>query len=155
MSGLSKTGIWPMDTQHQRSIREILDSPGFVEFECKIPPGTCASCSSNCQPAKIQAVRSKILSDFDGLCLDCMDLSLPKIDGDVDRDYWEHDKNRIWDVDCRISHSQPTWYFSFMGRRAEMKAHQLKKNQNFQKKRADDHRLGGIRNRMQAFSLGL
>jgi len=54
-----------------------------------------------------------------------MDKSKPKT-GDIDQDYWDHDKERNWDYGCRIRHGQPTWYFSFMGRKADMKAHQQK-----------------------------
>ena len=124
-----------METQHQKSVHDILNSPGFLKFECTIRSDTCASCVHKCSPAKIRQTRSKILSDFDGLCLDCMDLSRPKGDKDIDMDYWHHDVNQKWDSTCRISHSQPTWYFSFMGRRAEMKIHQNKKNEAFQERR--------------------
>lgn len=45
-----------------------------------------------------------------------MDASKPKI-GDADEDYWRHEEDEKWDDGCRISHGQPTWYFSFMGRK--------------------------------------
>lgn len=41
--------------------------------------------------------------------------------GDIDEDYWRHDDKRQWDAGCRINHDQPTWYFSFMGRRSIMR----------------------------------
>jgi len=126
-----------METQHQKSIREILFSPGFIDFECKVAPGTCAACIHKCDPYKVEETRVKLLSDFHGLCLDCMELSRSKINENVDEDYWLHDEHRSWDRGCRISHGQPTWYFSFMGRRAEMKAHQIKKNEGFQMRRAE------------------
>jgi hypothetical protein len=52
-----------------------------------------------------------------------MDISKPKT-GDLDTDYWEHDRIRDWSRQCRIKHGQSTWYFSFMGRKAKMDAHQ-------------------------------
>ncbi|KAH7342973.1 hypothetical protein BKA65DRAFT_354532, partial [Rhexocercosporidium sp. MPI-PUGE-AT-0058] len=35
--GLSKTGIWPLHEHHKKSVQEVLDSPGFVTFQCEIP----------------------------------------------------------------------------------------------------------------------
>lgn len=49
-----------------------------------------------------------------------MDASKPKL-GDADEDYWRHSKLGVqWDLGCRVRHKQPTWYFSFLGRRAKM-----------------------------------
>ena len=49
-----------------------------------------------------------------------MDASKPKLGSD-DEDYWKHAKLDVpWDSGCRISHDQPTWYFSFLGRKAKM-----------------------------------
>jgi len=47
--------------------------------------------------------------------------------GDVDEDYWTHDLQKNWSDGCRIYHKQPTWYFSFMGRKTDMKNYQQKK----------------------------
>jgi len=50
--------------------------------------------------------------------LDCMTKS--KF-GDHDADYWHHaDRHVAWDSECRVNHDQPSWYFSFMGRRGKM-----------------------------------
>lgn len=56
---------------------------------------------------------------FDGLCLDCMDHTKNiRLKGDEDDDYWRHGwDRRKYDQKCRVSHGEPTWYFSFMGRR--------------------------------------
>ena len=52
--------------------------------------------------------------------LDCMNASDPKL-GDADEDYWHHSKLSVhWDAGCRIRHAQPSWYFSFLGRRHKM-----------------------------------
>ena len=126
--GLSKTGIWPLHSHHQKSVQQILDSPGFIKFDCKIPEGACSTCIIKIRSAAIEETRVKIETDFGGLCLDCMNKTNPKT-GDVDSDYWRHNERRDWSADCRISHRQPTWYFSFMGRKADMKAHQLKLKQ--------------------------
>ncbi|KAH8601720.1 hypothetical protein B0O99DRAFT_588906 [Bisporella sp. PMI_857] len=138
---LKKTGLWPMELLHKKSIEEILNSPGFLEFECTLPDAACTRCTSLCSPSYISSARAKIANDFDGLCLDCMDLSRPKVDGNADMDYWYHDTTRVWDRDCRISHKQPTWYFSFMGREQEMKLHRKKKNEAFQRRKLEHEAL--------------
>ena len=59
-----------------------------------------------------------------------MDASKPKLSSE-DEDYWKHTKLDIpWDAGCRISHDQPTWYFSFMGRKAKMMEWRKEKQQN-------------------------
>lgn len=47
-----------------------------------------------------------------------MDKTKP-VTADADMDYWEHDNLEESDFmgHCRVNHHQPTWYFSFMGRR--------------------------------------
>lgn len=60
--------------------------------------------------------------NFDGLCLDCMDASHLKTHS-LDDDYWEHDRLRTCDSDCRVTYSQPSWYFLHMGRPEGIKAH--------------------------------
>lgn len=65
----------------------------------------------------VQDGKVKTEKYFEGLCLDCMDAS--KAD-DEDRDYWSHGtpKEHEFVYGCRAKrHSQPTWYFSYMGRK--------------------------------------
>ncbi|PYH86447.1 hypothetical protein BO82DRAFT_397619 [Aspergillus uvarum CBS 121591] len=69
--------------------------------------------------AVVAGAAKRVEAYFDGLCLDCMDLTknLHK-GGDRDRDYWAYMRPRDrYDENCRIKHGEPTWYFSFMGRR--------------------------------------
>ena len=66
--------------------------------------------------------KSKALNDFDGLCLDCMDLSKPKSENS-DHDYWLHDTFEEWDKGCRIEHGSSTWWFSFLGRYERREKH--------------------------------
>ncbi|KAE8346303.1 hypothetical protein BDV24DRAFT_158547 [Aspergillus arachidicola] len=50
---------------------------------------------------------------FDGLCLDCM-----KITVKADKEYWDHASySERYDENCRITHGEPTHYFSLMARR--------------------------------------
>lgn len=44
-----------------------------------------------------------------------MDISNPRT-GDLDTDYWKHNRLKKWSDKCRIFHQRNTWYFSFMGR---------------------------------------
>lgn len=130
--GVSKTGIWPLYEHHKKSVQEILDSKGFVNFECKVPEGACFSCTTYCNPAVVAGVRRTVQEHFDGLCLDCMTRTKS---GSVDEDYWDHDKDKAWSRGCSISHDQPTWYFSFMGRKTDMERHQREKQLNWERSR--------------------
>jgi len=51
------------------------------------------------------------------MCLDCMDRSKP-LGETVGDEYEERNKcvDGRWDTQCRIKHSQPTWYISWLGR---------------------------------------
>ncbi|KAI1078483.1 hypothetical protein F5B20DRAFT_582399 [Whalleya microplaca] len=66
---------------------------------------------------KVHKLAGEIERKFDGLCLDCMHKFKT---GDEDCDYWEHARLRQYDHGCRFKHGQPTWYFSYMGRRETM-----------------------------------
>ncbi|KAI9649048.1 hypothetical protein NHQ30_001615 [Ciborinia camelliae] len=122
--GLSKTGIWPLESHQKKSVQEVLDS--FDKFVCEIPANTCLSCRQKLTPAFIEGgIRRTIQTHFEGLCLDCMYHSMPD---SVERfAYFENDENKVWDADCRIKHGQPSWYWSHMGKKSEMQAHQRKK----------------------------
>ncbi|QSZ30748.1 hypothetical protein DSL72_000306 [Monilinia vaccinii-corymbosi] len=114
--GLSKTGIWPLETHHKKNVQEILDS--FDKFVCVIATNTCLSCRSKLSPSAIENVRISIQAQFGGLCLDCMDHSMP--DSEERFAYFAHDIGKRWDTDCRITHGQPSWYWSHMGQRPDI-----------------------------------
>lgn len=77
----------------------------------------CYYCNTSWDAIVLRAAKT-VAEYFDGLCLDCMDISKDlRSYGDRDADYWEHNELEMWDTDCRIRHGEPTWYFSFMGRR--------------------------------------
>lgn len=65
-------------------------------------------------------VRRQVDEYFDGLCLDCMDRSKAKAQTH-DTGYWLYDDMQWgeWSRHCRSNHGQPTWYFSFLGRRED------------------------------------
>lgn len=120
--GLSKTGIWPLESHMKKAAQTLLDT--FGDFECETPDDACRECRSRLQDASIQRTRENVQNSFDGLCLDCMDNSKPKDGKNADNTYWQHDVLRQWSRGCRVEHDQPTWYWSFMGRRTQMQAHQ-------------------------------
>ncbi|GIC86439.1 uncharacterized protein Aud_002811 [Aspergillus udagawae] len=78
----------------------------------------CSVCWLDGHTIVRQAVR-RVSSYFDGLCLDCMDRTKDlRVKGNTDQDYWFHNEwKESYDSNCRISHGEPTWYFSFMGRK--------------------------------------
>lgn len=125
---LSKTGLWPIHDQHKKSILDIINSPGFINFKCEIADGTCNICKLRLLSTDISSIlRTELISYFNGLCLDCMKLTKT---GDVHQDYWEHDIHQEWGTYCRVSHEQPTWYFSFMGRKTDMMRHKEAKRRH-------------------------
>lgn len=111
--------VWPLERTMQRSsMTTIIERLNNFSFEAK--KSACHSCRSDYKKIVVDA-QSKTRSYFDGLCLDCMDITKP-VTGDADMDYWQHNTLRESDLmhHCRITRHQPTWYFSFMGRRDVM-----------------------------------
>ena len=97
----------------------ILDRLGKFSYEAKK-----LACSRNCRKdykRTVNDAHDKTKTYFDGLCLDCMNQSNP-VTGNADTDYWKHNSLKVSDFarSCRTKHQQPTWYFSFMGRRDAM-----------------------------------
>ncbi|KAI4198733.1 MAG: hypothetical protein LQ348_001981 [Seirophora lacunosa] len=110
--------VWPLETVFLRkSIDQILANLARFSFEA--PAKACVTCRQNYKGI-VAEVASSVRNYFDGLCLDCLDSSKPK-KGDVAMDYWRHDKLKEWEIvkGCRFIHRQPTWYFSFNGRRED------------------------------------
>ena len=96
---------------------ELLQRLNKFNFEPK--SSACGTCR---QDYRVKVTRTVDYVDdyFDGLCLDCLDRSKPKL-GDADMDYWRHNdvKENEWVTGCRFRHKQPTWYFSFNGRKED------------------------------------
>ncbi|THV51991.1 hypothetical protein BGAL_0092g00040 [Botrytis galanthina] len=137
VTAITKTGIWPLQACWKKSVQDILNSPGLKKFSPKVPKGSCRKCITLLQTKSAQKIATKVQFAFHGLCLDCMDASkvTTRTNGNPrranededgagmstsDQAYWEHDRMGEWSLDCRISHGQPTWYFSFMGRPSAM-----------------------------------
>jgi hypothetical protein len=84
------------------------------DFKWEDLPNVCEICNKDPTNA-VRHTQGKLKSEFDGLCLDCMDKHKSKT-GDQHSDYWLHNRIQDWDKGCRIKHGQCTWYYSFMGR---------------------------------------
>jgi hypothetical protein len=78
----------------------------------------CSMCWLDGKGIVEKAIR-RVSEYFDGLCLDCMvRTKAVMLDHNTDQDYWFHHRwEESYDRDCRIAHGEPTWYFSFMGRK--------------------------------------
>ncbi|KAH9906128.1 hypothetical protein F4778DRAFT_801419, partial [Xylariomycetidae sp. FL2044] len=112
-----------------------LSSSGETAGESRYTSGMCSNCESSGVTSRARErtergvhgavsailhgglIRERKRDAFDGLCLGCFQKF--KF-GDPDSDYWKHAKNRRWDTGCGVYHGQPSWYFSFFGRREEM-----------------------------------
>lgn len=132
--------MWPLvDSIHKPSIEKVSDR--LLQFDStRMSRGirtsvtnTTSSGPNNNQAPLCHAcnrdwkniattARSKTLNYFHGLCMDCMSVSKNvRLLRDDEKDYWAHNRERdSYDDDCRISHGEPTWYFSFMGRREKL-----------------------------------
>ncbi|KAI4235172.1 MAG: hypothetical protein LQ349_003337 [Xanthoria aureola] len=112
---LTVCGAWPLERVVQDlSMYGILSR--LSRFTYPLPASACSSCHLDYEKI-VQDGKVKTEKYFEGLCLDCMDAS--KAD-DEDHDYWSHGTPKEHDFvyGCRAKrHSQPTWYFSYMGRK--------------------------------------
>ncbi|TVY51785.1 hypothetical protein LCER1_G006409 [Lachnellula cervina] len=115
LEGVKRTEIWPLQHQHHKSNKDVTDSAGFLNWKCSTPTGACYTCQKQLGGAHIRKTRVDLMNYWEGLCLDCMDISQPKT-GDSDTDYWLHNGLKEWSKGCNLSHGRNTWYFSFMGR---------------------------------------
>lgn len=108
--------VWPLESEASRNSVHTL-AERLEKFRYEVEPGSCKDCTLDYESITMSAHRYA-LGYFDGLCLDCMDNSKSKTKTD-ETDYWYQDDSDEWgwDSGCRISHGQPTWYFSFMGRK--------------------------------------
>ncbi|GFN21588.1 PAN domain family protein [Aspergillus tubingensis] len=123
---LARIKVWPLEeSMRTDSIKKMLERLRLFDAtkmrkltdpqSGKVRP--CFRCNTAWGAIVLRAAKT-VAEYFDGLCLDCMDLSKDlRSDGDRDEDYWKHNELKKWDTGCRVKHGEPTWYFSFMGRR--------------------------------------
>ena len=88
----------------------------------------CFGCRDMDIASNVKRAKDRTRNYFEGLCLDCMDKSQPKMGAEIDMDYWDHHKRKEHEVllplrpgvkPCRVRHKVPTWYYSFMGRQRD------------------------------------
>lgn len=110
--------MWPLEQVGQKySVGDILCR--LEGFSYDAPTWACCVCRAD-YGTFVANTLNHVGTYFDGLCLDCMDRSKSR-SGDTDEDYWQHNNLSETDVieNCRFEHKQPTWYFSFMGRKED------------------------------------
>ncbi|KAK6002567.1 hypothetical protein QM012_001317 [Aureobasidium pullulans] len=117
LQALVNTGGYPIDQQGRKSVNAVCYELGSFEEHFSLPKSSksCFYCAKNWAGIVARAVQ-KIRNHFDGMCLDCMDHTQPKFLDEHD-DYWNYlSESTTWDLKCRVSHGEATWYSSFMGR---------------------------------------
>jgi hypothetical protein len=142
-SALHKSGVWPLESEAKdKSINELLrllyDDFKYEDPHPKAPDGRCTDrhdCGHDFEHVVNSAI-NKARDQFNGLCLGISSLSLSMFARSLanpyksdcmrassieaeDEDYWRHAETGYYRSRgiCRVSHGQPTWYFSFMGRK--------------------------------------
>lgn len=116
---LMKIDAWPVHKVINTTNLEFLIGR-LRQFDYTVPATCCKNHRANISYKKEVANDANEVKDyFHGLCLDCMNNRLPKL-SDSDLDYWFSEyisSSRQYDGKCRITHGEPTWYFSFNARR--------------------------------------
>lgn len=82
---------------------------------------TCRRCSHDFKRGVEEAVKT-VRKYSDGLCLDCMNDSeeSARNKGRAMRDpYWNRKHIGDWSGGCRVTHNEPTWYYSNFARKQE------------------------------------
>lgn len=119
VKALPNTKVWPLEPIWPKmGVGSILEH--LVAFSYQPPESACHACRERDYERDVCQAIGIVLKYFDGLCLDCMDKSKAKT-ADYDSDYWSHNSldEDGWDRGCRVRHGEPTWYFSFMGRKED------------------------------------
>lgn len=108
-------GVWPLErTFSQTSVAGLLDQLKTFKYKSEHQP--CPKCAIDCEGV-VEDTINKVKRYFDGLCLVCMAKTEPGASKKEQDSYWNHDKLKDWDRDCRkigVSHGEPTWYYSYM-----------------------------------------
>lgn len=128
---LHDTRVMPLGNVQHLGINAIIKKLEEIEEPDEDTVPSCFKCGGDFLTI-VHGATGDVEQLFDGLCLDCMEKS--KFDN-RDTDYWKHaDRHIDWDRGCRVKHDQPTWYFSFMGRK--------EKQIEWAKRRREDRNAG-------------
>lgn len=124
---LTRTNVWPLeDTWNKYPAEKILERLEDFKFTRQSPKCSYWDGDYN---RLVNYVAEKVRKYCGGLCLDCMSNSRDSVSkqthyasrfgsDEMDHDaYWNHNTYKTWGKGCRVKHDEPTWYFSFMGRR--------------------------------------
>ena len=133
LSALTGTGVWPLDLYYsEHTISHTLRKLRSFKY----PP---IDHNCDCCPKDFEQIVQEAVADnedhFHGLCLDCInraDKSNRDPKGKAEREA----RRGYWDAGCRITHEEPTWWFSFIARKDE-KDHFVKPNLPKKRKRED------------------
>lgn len=119
---LGNTGVWPIEpTAKTKSVSDLLE--GLAGFSYTPPEEGCLRCKQH-YDYTIKRVCQEVSTCFDGLCMSCMEMTKSC---NIDKEYWAHGRSQDWNKGCEIRHGQPTWYFSYMGRRDYMHRFQIER----------------------------
>ncbi|KAF2491001.1 hypothetical protein BU16DRAFT_442825, partial [Lophium mytilinum] len=113
LSELVNLEVFPLDDfLHRASLSDITHR--IRQFKHHSAAPNCTTCNINWVGVVFRAVRATE-AYFDGLCLDCMERSRGR---DGDENYWRQcgSVDKLWDSRCRITHGEPSWYVSWLGR---------------------------------------
>lgn len=108
---------YPLETIFAKaSINEILSRLEDFEMKTIDNDNECDLCTIAWY-SKVKRARERTLTNFDGVCMDCMNVSRPN-GRNPDDEYWRKLGNSTgrWDGKCRVTHGQQTWYVSWCGR---------------------------------------
>ncbi|KAI9651745.1 MAG: hypothetical protein M1831_000495 [Alyxoria varia] len=112
---LYQRGIFPFEEEVIRNtMNELLQR--MRNFDWEPNAQDCSYCRRMSYRQHVEELADKVEKHYHGLCLDCMDRTLPKTGSD-DSDYWRVNDLNQWDKKCRVRHGECTWYHSFMGRK--------------------------------------
>ncbi|KAK0118263.1 hypothetical protein ONS95_012564 [Cadophora gregata] len=123
MEEVTLTKLWPFSTQHRIPIQTVLDSPGMTNWTHKKILDSCMDCFRRLKGDHVHEAREKVEKYWEGMCLDCVKLSLDKA-GTRYAAYFSKDKSERWGAGCQVFHGRNEWYFSFMGSQDVMVQHQ-------------------------------
>ncbi|KAL8796888.1 MAG: hypothetical protein Q9195_000971 [Heterodermia aff. obscurata] len=116
IKALHGTGAWPFDPVWPKEcVDDILSK--LNRFSYQPAAHACTSCRQNYE-AIVKKAAQEAQYYFDGLCLDCMKRSKSGPESD-EEDYLNDNMPTPddWSQPCEVRHGEPTWYYSFMGRR--------------------------------------
>lgn len=120
---LMLTGAWPLEqTWNSIPVGEILHRLDSFLYEPDVRD--CRTCTGKSFTDLVDRATEGTRNHFDGLCLDCLNVSA---DRNTEKYYWEQDRKYQWSKNCRVTHQESSWYYSFCGREDSRRKYQKEK----------------------------